>query len=86
MSERLNNVSPPRHIPILRLEHGLRRWLGRLRQDERGQTSTEFLMIIGLMAAIIVITFTIVFWPTVKSAAVGLTEKIANAIGGGGIS
>lgn len=41
----------------------------RVFKDEAGQTPTEYLMIVGLMAAVIVVVFTGYFWPQIKDAA-----------------
>jgi Flp pilus assembly pilin Flp len=38
-------------------------------QDESGQTNTEYLMIVGLMAAVIVVVFVVAYWDNVKQAA-----------------
>lgn len=37
-------------------------------------------MIVGLMAAVIVMVFTIYFWPTVKTAAKDWTAKVSESI------
>ena len=59
--------------------------LSRVRNEETGQTTTETLMIVGLMAAVIVTVFTAMFWPAVSSAVTELVSKITLAISGGGI-
>ena len=40
----------------------------RLRREE-GQTPTEYLMIVGIMAAVILIAFIVLFWDKVKVSA-----------------
>lgn len=63
-----------------RLAHTVRtRALGVVR-DERGQTPTEYLMIVGLMAAVIVIVFVTFYWNTVKGAAQDWVGKVKDAI------
>ena len=55
-------------------------------KDESGQTPTEYLMIVGLMAMVIVVVFTLYFWPNIQAAAKTWSDKAANAITGGGIT
>ena len=52
----------------------------RLRREE-GQTPTEYLMIVGIMAAVILIAFIFFFWDTVKPAASSWSTKAADAVG-----
>jgi Flp pilus assembly pilin Flp len=54
-------------------------------KEEVGQTTVETLMIVGLMAAVIVTVFTVLFWPSVSGAVTALVLKISTAISGGGI-
>ncbi len=49
-------------------------------RDEKGQTPTEYLMIVGFMAAIIVLVFVNVYWPEVKVAATTWVEKVKTTI------
>lgn len=51
----------------------------RLRREE-GQTPTEYLMIVGIMAAVILIAFIVFFWDTIKPAAKNWSNKSAEAI------
>lgn len=51
-------------------------------RDERGQTPTEYLMIVGLMAAVIVIVFVTFYWNQVKDAAQTWVGKVVDAIAG----
>ncbi len=67
---------------VRRLRHRLRR----LGSDERGQTPTEYLMIVGLMAAIIVVVFTLFYWPQVKEAANLWVAKVRTSILGEAIT
>ena len=52
----------------------------RLRREE-GQTPTEYLMIVGIMAAVILIAFIFFFWDTVKPAASSWSQKASDAVG-----
>jgi len=54
-------------------------------KDESGQTPTEYLMIVGLMAMVIIVVFVTFFWGNIKAAATTWSTKAANAIQGGGI-
>lgn len=85
MSERLNDLARYGRIRIMDLEEGLRRRCGSLRRDERGQTSTEYLMIVGLMAAVILLAFVTFFWDTIRGAASEWAGKVAGAIRGNNI-
>ena len=60
--------------------------LDRLRRDEAGQTPTEYLMIVGLMAVVIITVFIVMFWPAVKTAAGTWIGNVKKGITGGGIS
>lgn len=55
------------------------RWLYR---DQKGQTPTEYLMIVGFMAAIIVLVFVNVYWPEVKQASEEWVTKVKTTIMG----
>lgn len=68
-----------------RLAQGVGRRLQNLRKDEKGQTPTEYLMIVGLMAAVIVLVFVTFYWGTVKVAAKTWVTKVKDAILGTGI-
>ncbi len=57
----------------------------RLMDDEAGQTPTEYLMIVGLMAAVVVLVFITFYWDTVRDAASEWTAKVRDAIRGEGI-
>lgn len=54
--------------------------IDRVRRDEAGQTPTEYLMIVGLMAAVIVLVFVTFYWTQVKSAAQSWVQKVEAAI------
>jgi Flp pilus assembly pilin Flp len=49
-------------------------------RDEKGQTPTEYLMIVGLMAAVIVLVFVGFYWTQVKEAANTWVAKVKDAI------
>ena len=51
----------------------------RLRRED-GQTPTEYLMIVGIMAAVILIAFILFFWDKVKPAAQKWGGNAAKAI------
>lgn len=51
-------------------------------QDEKGQTPTEYLMIVGLMAAVIVLVFVGFFWGTIEEAATNWSQAASDAISG----
>jgi Flp pilus assembly pilin Flp len=61
------------------------RRLRHLHKDERGQTPTEYLMIVGLMAAVIVLVFVTFYWGQVKTAAKDWVKAVKDAILGTGI-
>jgi Flp pilus assembly pilin Flp len=51
-------------------------------RNQRGQTPTEYLMIVGLMAAVIIIAFSVYFWPTIKKSAQSWSKVVSDAIVG----
>jgi Flp pilus assembly pilin Flp len=53
--------------------------------DEQGQTPTEYLMIVGLMAAAIITIFVTFFWGTIKDAAKSWAGKVKDAVTGNGM-
>jgi Flp pilus assembly pilin Flp len=67
---------------VRRGAHRVRRVL----REDRGQTPTEYLMIVGLMAAVIVVAFTMMFWPGVRGAVSSWYQKVATAITGDDIT
>lgn len=50
-------------------------------RSEAGQTPTEYLMIVGIMAAVILIAFIVFFWDKVKPAAENWSNKASDAVG-----
>ena len=66
------------------------RWLGqrvraqalRTIADEKGQTPTEYLMIVGLMAAVVVLVFATWYWDNVKQAAQDWSKKVKETVMG----
>lgn len=50
---------------------------------EGGQTPTEYLMIVGIMAAVILIAFVVFFWDDVQEAAKNWSGNAAAAIDSG---
>jgi Flp pilus assembly pilin Flp len=59
--------------------------LTRLARGERGQTPTEYLMIVGFMAVVIVVVFLIWYWNNVKTEAQTWSKNVQNAIKGGNV-
>ena len=49
---------------------------------ESGQTPTEYLMIVGLMAAVIVVVFATMYWDEVKTVADSWTKKVSETVRG----
>lgn len=60
----------------------MRSRLNRLVGEESGQTQTEYLMIVGLMAAVIVAVFVSIFWPGVKEALSTLMGNVKDGVTG----
>jgi Flp pilus assembly pilin Flp len=58
----------------------VRALLARPVRDERGQTPTEYLMIVGLMAMVIIVAFTVYFWPTIQQATKDWSGNVRDAI------
>lgn len=52
----------------------------RVGREESGQTPTEYLMIVGLMAAVIVLVFVTFYWTNVKTAAQNWVGKVKESI------
>lgn len=52
----------------------------RLFREEGGQTPTEYLMIVGLMAAVIVLVFVTFYWTNVRTAAKTWVTKVQQSI------
>ena len=55
---------------------------GRFVIDERGQTPTEYLMIAGLMAAVVVVVFASLYWPQVNSGVRQFIWKVWYSVAG----
>jgi Flp pilus assembly pilin Flp len=55
------------------------------RDGEGGQTTIEYVMIMGLIAAIIVSIFMVMLWPVVSESVSELADKIRGAISGDGV-
>lgn len=70
------------YIRLLGVKERTRRGFNALTRDENGQTSTEYLMIVGLMAAVILLAFVTFFWETIKGAAQNWSGKVGKAIEG----
>jgi Flp pilus assembly pilin Flp len=50
--------------------------------DERGQTPTEYLMIVGLMAVVIVTVFVFYYWSNVKQVAQDWVVNVQESLSG----
>jgi Flp pilus assembly pilin Flp len=72
-------------VATLTRAQGLGQRLRYLHKDEKGQTPTEYLMIVGLMAAVIVLVFVTFYWGQVKGAAQSWVKAVKEAILGKGI-
>jgi Flp pilus assembly pilin Flp len=57
--------------------------LTNIARGETGQTPTEYLMIVGFMAVVIVVVFLIWYWNNVKTEAQTWSKNVQNAIKGG---
>lgn len=51
-------------------------------RDQRGQTPTEYLMIVAFMAGVIVLVFVTGYWPAVRDAAAQWVTKVVQTITG----
>jgi Flp pilus assembly pilin Flp len=58
----------------------------RFSEDERGQTPTEYLMIVGLMAVVIITVFVFYYWSNVKSAAQSWVSNVKQSVLGKNIT
>ena len=58
----------------------VKRRIKRLFREEGGQTPTEYLMIVGLMAAVIVLVFVTFYWAQVRGAAKTWVQKVQQSI------
>lgn len=56
--------------------------IARVTRDQRGQTPTEYLMIVGLMAAVIVVVFVTFYWGQIRDTAYQWVEKVKTAVAG----
>lgn len=54
-------------------------------REERGQTPTEYLMIVGLMAVVIITVFVFFYWNNVKSAAQKWVNNVKQSVLGSNI-
>ncbi len=61
-------------------ERRVRTAVEHVRNGEAGQTPTEYLMIVGLMAAVIVLVFVTFYWTNVKTAAKTWVGKVKDAV------
>lgn len=54
-------------------------------REERGQTPTEYLMIVGLMAVVIITVFVFFYWNNVKTAASQWVANVKQSVLGSNI-
>lgn len=54
--------------------------LRRLRDDQAGQTPTEYLMIVGLMAVVIITVFVFFYWNNVRGAAQTWVNNVKQSV------
>jgi Flp pilus assembly pilin Flp len=59
--------------------------LDRLRKGESGQTPTEYLMIVGLMAVVIITVFVTFYWDQIKVVAKTWVANVKNGVSGSSI-
>jgi Flp pilus assembly pilin Flp len=58
----------------------------KFRDNERGQTPTEYLMIVGLMAVVIITVFVFYYWSNVKTAAQSWVSNVKQSVLGKNIT
>jgi len=51
-------------------------------RDDRGQTPTEYLMIVGLMAVVIVTVFVFYYWSNVQEVAKTWVSNVKDSVSG----
>jgi len=71
-----------RQVATLTRARDFGRRLQTLKNDEKGQTPTEYLMIVGLMAAVIVLVFVTFYWKEVKASTQEWVQQVKDAIVG----
>jgi Flp pilus assembly pilin Flp len=60
--------------------------INRLSRQEDGQTPTEYLMIVGLMAVVIITVFVTFYWKEIKTSAKTWVNNVKQAVVGKPIS
>lgn len=71
-----------RQVATLARARDFGRRLKKISEDEKGQTPTEYLMIVGLMAAVIVLVFVTFYWKEVKASSQSWVQQVKDAIVG----
>jgi Flp pilus assembly pilin Flp len=71
-----------RQVAALTRTQDFGRRLKKISEDEKGQTPTEYLMIVGLMAAVIVLVFVTFYWKEVKASSQAWVQQVKDAIVG----
>ena len=69
-------------VATLTRAHDVGRRIRKIGKDEKGQTPTEYLMIVGLMAAVIVLVFVTFYWKEVKASSQAWVKQVKDAIVG----
>ena len=64
----------------------LRDTVRRTARDVRGQTPTEYLMIVGLMAVVVVVVFVAFYWTRVRTAAQTWVNNVQQSVTGKSIT
>jgi Flp pilus assembly pilin Flp len=71
-----------RQVATLTRAQDFGRRLKKIAKDQKGQTPTEYLMIVGLMAAVIVLVFVTFYWKEVKASSQAWVKQVKDAIVG----
>lgn len=80
MTELISIRSMRRRLNRLDVVEAGRKAVARRPGSELGQTPTEYLMIVGIMAAVILIAFVAYFWPEIQGAAKSWTKQASGAV------
>ena len=75
-----------RQVAALTRVQDFGRRLKNIRNDEKGQTPTEYLMIVGLMAVVIITVFVFYYWSNVKTAAQSWVSNVKQSVLGKNIT
>jgi Flp pilus assembly pilin Flp len=70
-------------VMAARVTRGIGGAVRHLGRDQRGQTPTEYLMIVGFMAAVIVAVFVMAYWDAVDPIAREWLRRVTDTVSGG---